>query len=57
MIFAKLCLGVDWIHSKKVMHKNLHSEHIYVDLEDDDKTIKNIKIGSFRQAKVMQMTL
>jgi len=50
-MFAQICLGLDWIHSKKVMHKNLFDEHIY--LNEDNQ----IKIGSLRNAKVMALTL
>lgn len=50
-IFAQICLGLDWLHSKKVMHKNLFHEHIY--LTEDG----SVKIGSLRNAKVMAMTL
>jgi serine/threonine protein kinase len=50
-MFAQICLGLDWLHSKKVMHKNLFDEHIY--LTEDNM----VKIGSLRNAKVMTMTL
>lgn len=50
-IFAKVCLAVDWMHRKKIMHKNLTTEHVYL-TEDGD-----LKIGSFGSSKIMAITL
>ena len=53
-IFIKIALGVDFMHYKHVISKNLSSEHIYVKTANEGM---RFKIGSFSNSTVVKQTL
>lgn len=62
-MFAQIALGVDFMHMKHVVTKNLYAKHIYLQQETtliEDQKVKGkmkLKIGSFNNAAVVQQTL
>lgn len=52
---TQLSLGLDYIHYKHVVHKNLKTDSIYLFKHDSGKHI--LKIGSFQNATVLERTL
>lgn len=48
--FIQICLGLNYIHSKRILHRDLKSANIFL------TSTNCIKIGDFGIAKVLQGT-
>ena len=46
--FTQMCLGLKHCHDRKILHRNLNPNNIFVTRQD------NIKLGAFGCAKVLQ---
>ena len=53
-IFVKIAIGVDFMHYKRVISKNLSCDHVYVKTTHQGM---RFKIGSFSNATVTARTL
>ena len=49
--FVQLCLGLQHIHNKKVLHRDLKSQNIFVTKEN------RVKIGDFGISKMLENTV
>ena len=49
--FTQICLGLNYIHSKKYIHRNLKTKNIFLTKNDQ------IKIGKFANAKKIESTI
>ena len=48
--FSQMCLGLDYVHKKRILHRDLKTSNIFV---TDDQCVK---IGDFGISKVLQST-
>lgn len=48
--FAQMCLGLQYIHSHRILHRDIKSQNIILDAEG------NVKIGDFGTAKCLEET-
>lgn len=55
--FVQICMALKHVHDRKILHRDLKTQNIFLCTDENDKSRKTVKLGDFGIAKILQSTL
>lgn len=55
--FVQICMALKHVHDRKILHRDLKTQNIFLCTDENDRSRKTVKLGDFGIAKILQSTL